>query len=493
VQQLGGTKLNTIYDAISASGTNYTQWVDSPSCPTSIGKYGSWYGRLSTLIGSHTFAYRGSVAFSSFEKSVQAENASLDHSHLYAVNFIDSDPLEDVNAEDEHPPGIPQRGQAFVYDVVRVLMSNPNVWNHSALFITWDENGGFYDHVDPPHACTPDNLDPNFAGGAYGTTPPGDGTDIKYGGHFDRFGIRVPLLVVSPFAKPHYVSHGTYDHTSIDRFIEAWLGLPALTRRDANADPLLDFFDFSQPPNTPNLAGPYPNTPSKPAAGPAPEPSFAGPGDVNLALAPAACTTLFPPAQFLPQNACGAGLGANVYDAYAYSPGIPAPAGYDSQVSAAFPLFIGDGGAAETCCIAAGGSCGADAGTCCSNLYCSTDFVCRPSQTVDGGVCDQKTDQTIVGNDQPLTQAFDLGKSPSTFTFNWNTYSIPDQIIVTHDGATLFDTGCTGGDGTAPNTAPGGTQPLSITGGSTTITVTVVPDCTGEHDTVWDFTVGCAQ
>ena len=58
--------------------------------------------------------------------------------------------------------------------------------------------------------------------------------------------MRVPLIVVSPYAKPHFVSHAVYDHTSITRFIETRFKLAALTRRDANADPLTDLFDFKK-------------------------------------------------------------------------------------------------------------------------------------------------------------------------------------------------------------------------------------------------------
>jgi len=57
----------------------------------------------------------------------------------------------------------------------------------------------------------------------------------------------VPAMVVSPYARPHYVSHKVYDHTSVLRFIETRFDLPALTRRDANADPMLRLFKFSRP------------------------------------------------------------------------------------------------------------------------------------------------------------------------------------------------------------------------------------------------------
>jgi phospholipase C len=64
---------------------------------------------------------------------------------------------------------------------------------------------------------------------------------------FDHYGVRVPAVVVSPYAKAHFVSHVVHDHTSILRFIETRFGLPALTNRDAQADPMLEFFDFSHP------------------------------------------------------------------------------------------------------------------------------------------------------------------------------------------------------------------------------------------------------
>jgi phospholipase C len=69
-------------------------------------------------------------------------------------------------------------------------------------------------------------------------------------GTFAQYGFRVPLIVVSPYAKRGYVSHNVYDHTSIARFIEAKFKIPALTARDANADPLMDLFDFTAAPNT---------------------------------------------------------------------------------------------------------------------------------------------------------------------------------------------------------------------------------------------------
>ena len=138
---------------------------------------------------------------------------------------------------DEHPPANIQQGERFAAQVVQAVMQSPN-WPTTALFLAYDEHGGFYDHVAPPAACAPDDIAP--------MEDPKD-PDSDYPGLFNRYGFRVPVVVVSPFAKPGFVSHAVYDHTSILRFIETRFHLPALTDRDANASPMLDMFDFSHP------------------------------------------------------------------------------------------------------------------------------------------------------------------------------------------------------------------------------------------------------
>jgi phospholipase C len=149
------------------------------------------------------------------------------------VSFVDPIFIGPPNTEsDEHPSSNIQVGQNFVYGVVNALESSPN-WSDSAFFLTYDENGGYYDHVAPPAAVAPDNIAPMLQ--------PGD-TQAS----FDRYGFRVPVVVVSPYSKRHYVSHVVDDHTSILKFIETRYGLPPLTARDAAADPMLDMFNFTK-------------------------------------------------------------------------------------------------------------------------------------------------------------------------------------------------------------------------------------------------------
>ncbi len=144
---------------------------------------------------------------------------------------------------DEDPPSDIQLGQSMVSAVVTALTESPQ-WPHAALFFSYDEPGGFYDHVPPPAACAPDDIPPD----------PDNLADTVPAG-FDQDSLRVPLIVVSPYAKRGYVSHEVTDHTSILRFVEARFDLPALTHRDANAEPPFDMFDFSHPVLTvPHLA-----------------------------------------------------------------------------------------------------------------------------------------------------------------------------------------------------------------------------------------------
>jgi phospholipase C len=150
---------------------------------------------------------------------------------------------------DSAPPVNIQLGAAFTASLMNALMASPN-WKDSALIFTYDEPGGFYDHVSPQPATPPDpsssatylpiDLQPNdICSGQLGA-----GTC-----NFAYTGYRVPLIVVSPFSKKNYVSHTVYDYTAILKLIETRFGLSPLTNRDAaQADMSTDFFDFTNVP-----------------------------------------------------------------------------------------------------------------------------------------------------------------------------------------------------------------------------------------------------
>jgi phospholipase C len=135
---------------------------------------------------------------------------------------------------DEHPENNIQQGAAYVKTIIDALMNSP-AWHDSIFILAYDEGGGLYDHVPPftvvPPDATPPQLGPNDL--------PGD---------FTLSGFRVPIIVVSPFVKPHFVSHTNRELTSILKLVETRFSLAPLTARDAAADDMTEFFDFVNPP-----------------------------------------------------------------------------------------------------------------------------------------------------------------------------------------------------------------------------------------------------
>jgi phospholipase C len=147
------------------------------------------------------------------------------------------------SGRDEHPGNPVQIGAVYDKGLIQAFMSSPT-WKDGVFFLTYDEAGGFYDHVQPMTAVQPDGIAPKDL---LSKDPQGD---------FTRTGFRLPLMVVSPYVKPHFVSHQPSDNTAILKFIEQRFNLANLTKRDA-AQPDLDFFDFTKaawatPPTLPN-------------------------------------------------------------------------------------------------------------------------------------------------------------------------------------------------------------------------------------------------
>jgi phospholipase C len=143
---------------------------------------------------------------------------AADQGTLPNVAFVDG--VENVT--DDHPTADLQAGEAWSRQIYQHVIGSPQ-WPRLAIIWTYDEAGGFADHALPPVGCA----------AAPSVSP------------FTQMGPRVPLVVISRWAKLGYVSHVEHDHTAITRFIETIFDLPALTARDANSDALLDLFDFS--------------------------------------------------------------------------------------------------------------------------------------------------------------------------------------------------------------------------------------------------------
>lgn len=151
--------------------------------------------------------------------------SGLEAGSLPNVAFVDGK----LNSLDDHPPANLKSGERWTKRIYDAAVKSP-LWNKTALFFTYDEAGGFFDHVPPPPH---DEIGTRVC-----VARPEDSA-------FFELGVRVPLVVISPWARRGYVSHARHEHTSITRFIELIFDLPALTARDANSDAMLDMFDFA--------------------------------------------------------------------------------------------------------------------------------------------------------------------------------------------------------------------------------------------------------
>jgi phospholipase C len=139
----------------------------------------------------------------------------------------------DYSTHSEEDPQNIAVGEAFAYQVIQAVMSGPE-WESTLLIWTYDEHGGYYDHVPPPNAIPPDDIPPDV--------PPNE----VYDG-FARYGFRVPCAIISPWARANYISHKVFDHSSICKLVETKWNLPAMTYRDANAHNMLDMLDLKRP------------------------------------------------------------------------------------------------------------------------------------------------------------------------------------------------------------------------------------------------------
>ena len=132
----------------------------------------------------------------------------------------------------EHPAQSPCPGENFSVDVINAAMKLPQ-WNEMAIVVTWDDWGGFYDHVAPPvHTCA--------------------------NGEVFQSGFRVPVIVISPYAKKGFVLKTPANQASVPRLVEELWGVPFMTARDPHAldgtvGSLMDAFDFAQPARAPML------------------------------------------------------------------------------------------------------------------------------------------------------------------------------------------------------------------------------------------------
>jgi phospholipase C len=198
-----------------------------------------------SAIGSKTFPI--SDLMSRLAGSCSGVTCDPDKS-LPEVIFIDS--ASGSSGLDEHPDNNVQSGAAYVQSIIAALMQS-DAWQDSIFILTYDEGGGLYDHVAPFMVPPPDGDLP-------GQCPDANNGSANYcavgkiGGQFDLTGFRVPMIVISPYAKPNFISHVPRDYTAILAYIEKTFNVAPLTARDNYwlQNPQFDmseFFDLSTP------------------------------------------------------------------------------------------------------------------------------------------------------------------------------------------------------------------------------------------------------
>jgi phospholipase C len=156
----------------------------------------------------------------------------------FPFSYIFIEPSYDVandykSGTSQHPLADVNGGEALIkstYEAIR----NSLFWEGSLLIITWDEHGGFYDHDIPPDAVAPGVSDSNSSHNQNGFT-------------FEKYGPRVPALVISPYIARNLIDHRLYDHSSVPATLEALLGLSPLTKRDAAANCLTPLLTLAGP------------------------------------------------------------------------------------------------------------------------------------------------------------------------------------------------------------------------------------------------------
>lgn len=171
---------------------------------------------------------------------------------LPSISIVDPD---FGGCSEENPQDV-QVGEGFAAGVINAVMTG-KAWEKTLLIWLYDEHGGYYDHVPPPPAVAPDGVPGQSPLQRFRILWPlrftsiGRRIEARDAGPatYDRLGFRVPAVIVSPYAKPGYVTDQVYDHTSILKLIERKWNLPPLTRRDAAAADPLDALDLENPPH----------------------------------------------------------------------------------------------------------------------------------------------------------------------------------------------------------------------------------------------------
>jgi phospholipase C len=227
----------TIFDVLSRHRISWADYhTDIPGTlviASVIRKYPGHHHRLRRFFDDCAAGTLPQVSFVDPGAGVLASIAQATGSKLPPLRRLFDEIFAGLERRDpagtEESPQDMYYGEAWAHRVLEAILSSP-AWPRTLVIYVYDEHGGYYDHVPPPAAIAPDDIPPKLQPG----DPPGG---------YDLYGPRVPAVIVSPYSKPGASSDVVCDHTSVLATIEAKWNLPALTRRDANANTVMDFLD----------------------------------------------------------------------------------------------------------------------------------------------------------------------------------------------------------------------------------------------------------
>ncbi len=219
-----GVDVATIFDELQAKGVSWEYYVEGLNA-NELASPSGYQKTLVPLLSMprilHDPAMAGRIT------GLGRYFSDLESGKLPAVSYVAA------TSSSEQPPQDPSKGEAFVRTLINALMQS-SAWSSTAVILTWDEAGGWYDHVAPPMVGV----------GAAGTTR--------------QLGLRVPALLVSPYSRAGSIVSGQLDTTSILRFIEQNWGLAPLTSRDASASSLSLGLDLARKPIPPLVSSAVP-------------------------------------------------------------------------------------------------------------------------------------------------------------------------------------------------------------------------------------------
>jgi phospholipase C len=254
-------KSKTIFQELTDAGISWKIYINPegtpctgpPYDPTCLFKYG--YLKNFTYVNTVLKDFPQNIA------PIAEYFSDLQNGTLPQVAHIEPDTESGL---DEHgtdsDSGYPTNVQLrmrYVSTLINGLMQSSS-WNDSVFILTYDESGGMYDHVSPQKTVSPDGIKPlDLHADSVCNTVKGPTCDFVYTGY------RVPLIVVSPYAKQNFVDHTVADTTAILKFIETRFSLPALNARDAAQPDMTEFFDFNNPPWITPPTPPVQNTSNK--------------------------------------------------------------------------------------------------------------------------------------------------------------------------------------------------------------------------------------